>query len=70
MSKKTSDSFQKNYTALEEIYNKLRSENVSDIDELLPMIKQATKAYESCKKRIEQVDKALQEHLAAKTDEE
>lgn len=57
-------SFNKNYATLKEIAENLRSESekeIPDIDNLLPMVEAATKAYRACKERLDAVEKALEE---------
>ena len=55
-------SFNKNYETLKNIADQLRSESdkdIPDIDNLLPMVKEATLAYEACKERLSAVQEAL-----------
>jgi exodeoxyribonuclease VII small subunit len=56
-------SFNENYKTLNEIAKKLRSQEEPDIDALVPMVEEATKAYQLCKNRIEEVKLALKEHF-------
>jgi exodeoxyribonuclease VII small subunit len=56
-------SFNANYAKLNEIANKLRNQTEPDIDALVPMVAEATKAYEVCKARIADVKKALEEYM-------
>ena len=66
MTKKTSDtaaSFNDNYKQLNEIARKLRNQDEPDIDALVPMVEEATKAYQLCKQRIEEVKLALKDHF-------
>jgi len=56
-------SFNANYAKLNEIANKLRNQTEPDIDALVPMVAEATKAYEVCKARIADVKKALEEYI-------
>lgn len=55
--------FADNYKKLQEISAKLRSGQAMDVDQLLPMIKEATAAYEKCKSRLKAVHTALNEHF-------
>lgn len=60
-----SENFNDSYKKLNEIAQKLRSQAEPDIDALVPMVEEATKAYQQCKKRIDAVKLALDEHLRA-----
>ena len=55
--------FEDNYKKLQDIAAQLRSGQFIDIDQLLPMIKDATSAYEKCKSRLQAVKSALNEHF-------
>jgi exodeoxyribonuclease VII small subunit len=55
--------FRENYQILENIAGKLRGQTAKDIDELVPLVEQATKAYTACKERLEAVKLALNEHI-------
>ncbi len=55
--------FTNNYQKLNDIAKKLRTQEEPDIDALVPMVEEATKAYQACKQRIEAVKQALQEHF-------
>ncbi|KUJ72033.1 exodeoxyribonuclease VII small subunit [Thiomicrospira sp. WB1] len=57
------ESYQKNYQALQQIAQKLSQADDIDIDELVPMVDEATKAYQICQSRIEAVEKALNQRL-------
>lgn len=59
----TQISFNANYQQLNAIAQKLRTQTEPDIDALVPMVEEATKAYQVCKQRIEAVKLALQEHF-------
>lgn len=52
--------YMKNYKILEEIAESLESQDVADIDKILPEIDRATKAYAICMDRINQVKKVLE----------
>lgn len=56
-------SFNESYKQLNEIARKLRMQEEPDIDALVPMVETATKAYQICKQRIEDVKLALKEHF-------
>ena len=68
MSEKT-ESFNQNYEILKNIAEKLRNQREPNIDELIPMIEQATRAYKICQERLEAVKIALQEYLPPQTNE-
>ena len=59
----TKISFNASYQQLNAIAQKLRTQTEPDIDALVPMVEEATKAYQVCKQRIEAVKLALQEHF-------
>ena len=63
MEKSMSENFSASYKKLNEIAQKLRTQAEPDIDALVPMVEEATKAYQQCKKRIDAVKLALDEHL-------
>jgi len=63
MSKTSADSFKNNYQKLQEIAQKLSDTSEVDIDELVPMVDEATRAYQLCKSRIEAVETALNQRL-------
>ncbi|PIZ72479.1 MAG: exodeoxyribonuclease VII small subunit [Piscirickettsiaceae bacterium CG_4_10_14_0_2_um_filter_44_336] len=64
MAKETSsESYQKNYAKLQEIAQKLSNSETIDIDELVPMVDEATRAYQVCQSRIEAVEAALNKRL-------
>ncbi len=60
---KTAESFKENYQKLQEIAQKLSDSSEVDIDELVPMVDEATRAYQLCKSRIEAVESALTNRL-------
>lgn len=60
---KTPQNFKDNYQKLQEIAQKLSYSDEIDIDELVPMVDEATRAYNQCKSRIEAVEKALSQRL-------
>ena len=59
----TAESFKENYQKLQEIAQKLSDTSEVDIDELVPMVDEATRAYQLCKSRIEAVESALSNRL-------
>ncbi len=59
----TDKKFTASYQKLNEIAQKLRSQSEPDIDSLVPMVEEASKAYQVCKKRIEDVKVALKQHF-------
>ncbi|BBP43562.1 exodeoxyribonuclease VII small subunit [Thiosulfativibrio zosterae] len=59
----SAQSFKTNYQKLQEIAQKLSYSDEIDIDELVPMVDEATRAYNLCKSRIEAVEKALNQRL-------
>lgn len=61
----TEKSFNNSYQQLNAIAQKLRNQSEPDIDALVPMVEEATKAYQVCKQRIEEVKLALKEHFKA-----
>ncbi len=60
-----SESFKENYKKLQQIAQKLSDTSEVDIDELVPMVDEATRAYQLCKSRIEAVEMALNNRLDA-----
>ena len=60
-----SESFKENYQKLQKIAQKLSDTSEVDIDELVPMVDEATRAYQLCKSRIEAVEAALNNRLDA-----
>lgn len=58
-----SESFKQNYEVLQTIANQLTNSQNVDIDQLVPMVDQATKAYQNCKSRLDAVEKALAKRL-------
>ena len=57
------NSFNQSYQQLNSIAQKLRNQSEPDIDALVPMVEEATKAYQVCKQRIENVKQALKDHF-------
>ncbi len=63
MSKASKDSYQQNYDKLQQIAQTLSQADNIDIDELVPMVDEATRAYTLCQSRIEAVESALNKRL-------
>ncbi|WP_040725032.1 exodeoxyribonuclease VII small subunit [Thiomicrorhabdus sp. Kp2] len=59
----SAESFKENYQKLQEIAQKLANSGEVDIDELVPMVDDATRAYQLCKSRIDAVETALNTRL-------
>ena len=64
------ESYQQNYAKLQEIAQKLSHSEEIDIDELVPMVDEATRAYQVCQSRIEAVEAALNKRLDQDSDNE
>lgn len=60
---KNTKNFEENYKKLQEIANKLKQGQQISVDQLLPLIKEATVAYEKCKSRLQAVNTAVNEHF-------
>lgn len=56
-------SYIEQYQILESVVQKLSQQQQIDIDELLPLVDQASSAYKVCKSRIEAVEQALNERF-------
>ncbi|RKZ38182.1 MAG: ATPase [Gammaproteobacteria bacterium] len=56
---KKSDLYLKNYRKLKEIAETMRDTDEPDIDQLVVMVAEATKAYKNCQVRIDAVEKTL-----------
>ena len=57
-------SFNANYDTLKSIAERIKNEgnkDIPDIDNLLPMVEEATAAYKACKVRLDAVEQALSE---------
>ncbi len=61
------ESFKENYQKLQAIAQKLSDTSDVDIDELVPMVDEATRAYQLCKSRIEAVESALSNRLESES---
>ncbi|MDY0136658.1 MAG: exodeoxyribonuclease VII small subunit [Thiomicrospira sp.] len=60
---KTPDSFKENYAKLQSIAEQLSQSDEVDIDQLIPMVDEANRAYQLCKSRLDAVEKALSQRL-------
>jgi len=65
----SSESFKDNFNKLQEIAQKLSNTQDVDIDELVPMVDDATRAYKLCQSRIDAVEQALSQRLETDTTE-
>jgi exodeoxyribonuclease VII small subunit len=64
MSKSQSpESFKQNYARLQQIANQLTQTDEVDIDQLVPMVDEASRAYQICKSRLDAVEAALSQRL-------
>ncbi len=63
MTKLNKKSFNDNYNKLKSISEDLRSQEEPDIDKMVEMVKTASEAYENCKKRLDDVQKAIEAYL-------
>lgn len=64
MSKTTkAESFKENYAKLQQIANQLTQTDEVDIDQLVPMVDDASRAYQICKSRLDAVEAALSQRL-------
>ena len=59
----SAENFSKSYEILKTIAETLRNQREPNVDELIPMLEEATKAYKICKSRLESVQLALKEYL-------
>lgn len=64
-----SNKFTPNYEILKEIAENLRIQREANIDELVPMLEKATKAYSVCKERLEAVKAALEQYIPESNEE-
>ena len=62
--------FTPNYEELKQIAEQLRVQKEINIDELIPMIERATKAYNICKERLEAVKVALEQYMPPSSEEQ
>lgn len=60
--------FAKNYELLQQAVAKLQYDDNITIDDLLPLVDQATEAYDQCKKRLQHVEDALAQRFKNDSD--
>lgn len=68
--KSSADNFSHSYDTLKKIAESLRNQREPNVDELIPMLEEATKAYKICQSRLEAVQLALKNYLPQKEDSE
>ena len=56
---KSTETYSKNYQKLKKIADTMRQTEELDIDQLVTLVSEATKAYKNCQTRIDAVEKAL-----------
>lgn len=56
-------SFKESYATLEAIAQQLSQTQDVDIDQLVPLVDEATQAYQNCKARLDAVEEALNSRL-------
>ena len=65
---KSPESFKENYAKLQAIAEQLTHSEDVDIDQLIPMVDEASRAYQLCKSRLEAVEQALNQRLDVEQD--
>lgn len=68
--KSNADNFSHSYDTLKKIAESLRNQREPNVDELIPMLEEATKAYKICQSRLEAVQLALNNYLPQKEENE
>jgi exodeoxyribonuclease VII small subunit len=58
-------SFKQQYDRLRHIAQQINQQDNLDIDQLIPLVEEATTAYKACKARIDQVEQLLAEKIPA-----
>ena len=64
------ESYLAQYQVLENVVSQLSQQQQIDIDQLLPLVDQASYAYKICKSRIEAVEAALNERFESEDTEQ
>lgn len=62
-------SFKENYAKLQVIADQLAQSQEVDIDQLVPMVDEASRAYQICKSRLDAVEIALSKRLDQEEDQ-
>ena len=57
------NAYRTHYATLKKVADTLRNQQEPDIDALIPLVEQATTAYQHCKSRIEAVKKVFAEKM-------
>lgn len=67
----STQTFNQSYRRLDVAVQKLRQTGLENIDDLVPLVEEATGAYKDCKNRLDAVERLLQQSLgnAASTSE-
>lgn len=60
--KNTTETFTENYQVLLDTVNKLRSSELTDVDNLINYVEKASVAYKNCKSRIQAVKELIEGH--------
>jgi exodeoxyribonuclease VII small subunit len=60
--------FKQQYDRLRQIAQQVSQQDNLDIDQLIPLVEEATAAYKACKARIDQVEQLLAEKTLATPD--
>jgi exodeoxyribonuclease VII small subunit len=64
------ESFKENYARLQAIADQLAQSQEVDIDQLVPMVDEASRAYQICKSRLDAVETALSKRLDKEEEQE
>lgn len=64
------ESFKDNYARLQAIADQLAQSQEVDIDQLVPMVDEASRAYQICKSRLDAVETALSKRLDKEEEQE
>ena len=57
-------SFAQNYDVLQQAVLQLQDDEAMSVDDLLPLVDRATKAYSQCKQRLQLVEEALEKRFS------